>query len=290
MKRASFHIIAGLIAWVSFGCETVVDLELPDGQELVVIDGWYTTQNIEQIVRVNTTDNYFSNEALPPVTNATVVIEDQTTGSFDTLSEKTSERGVYATNKPAQVGHTYKLHVRTTQGQQYESTAQYCQPVSLLDTIYNLYDDESAIFDPGFEIVISSSDPGDVDNWYRWRLYVNDVYQNKPSNISITSDDFVNGNEVSNITIERIDEGEAADQVLEGDTVRLEQLSISEAFFDYMSQISRQTAFVGSIFDTPPEPIEGNLRSTDDDPNKKPLGFFEVSDMHALETVITKEE
>ncbi|MDX1939899.1 MAG: DUF4249 domain-containing protein [Saprospiraceae bacterium] len=247
-------------------CQDVVDLDLPDGDALLVVDGMITNEAGEKRVLLTSTANYFDNQATPKVSNALVILYNET-GAVDTLTEK--EAGVYVTNHVGQVGATYHIYIKTKAGEEYESQPELLQFVPEIDSIYAEFKEESIFEDEGYYVKIDTYEPKGVGNYYRWRKYVNDEYLNTPFELLFATDQFVDGNPIIGFEVN-------IDPLKVGDRFKVEQLSISKAAYDFLLQLQSQTAFVGSLFDTPPAALKGNVKRLDKSGNDA-LGFFGAS-------------
>ena len=96
--------------------------------------------------------------------------------------------------------------------------------------------------------------------------------------MSFVSDELVDGNYVADFEIftDFVTEEEEEEKVLQfGDTVFVEQLSISKSAYQYYTGMVNQ-AFTGSPFSVPPANVPGNLTASD---GKKVLGLFTTSDI-----------
>ena len=76
------------------------------------------------------------------------------------------------------------------------------------------------------------------------------------------------------------------DSLNEGDTLRFEQLTISNGFIDFLDAFNNQLNG-GTPFSTPPAPVEGNIVNINDE-NELVLGFFETSSLFAIETEVSE--
>ncbi|MEO1262831.1 MAG: DUF4249 domain-containing protein [Bacteroidota bacterium] len=265
-----------LFAFLIFtSCQDVVDLEVPDGDVQLVVDGWLTDQVGEKQVVLSLTANYFTDGELPRVTDAVVELKNEN-NAVATLVEK--EPGIYVTDYVGEVGLTYHLYIRTSEGAEYQSNPELLRAVPTIDSIYYEYKEESVFEDEGYYISIDTREPLGVGDHYRWKQYVNDEYLNEPFDLLYASDEFVDGNPIIGFEINE-------DPLELEDSFRVEQLSISEAAFEFFSQVQLQTAFVGSLFDSPPAPIEGNIVNLNPD-GPEALGFFGVSAVSTASTVI----
>lgn len=272
-SNISIAVFLSMLFFIS--CQDVVDLDVPEGDKQLVVDGWLTDQPGVKMVMLTTTADYFANDEPPKVTDATVVLFNEN-GVVDTLSE--NEPGNYVTEHIGQVGATYHLFIRTPDGAEYESNPELLKPVSTIDSIYYEYREESVFEDEGYYVSINTSEPMGVGDHYRWKQFVNDEYLNEPFDLLYASDEFVDGNPILGFEIN--------EEPLEaGDMYRVEQMSISEEAFEFFSQLQLQTAFVGSLFDSPPAPIKGNIVNLNPS-GPKALGFFGVSSLSSAEILI----
>ncbi len=257
-------------------CQDVIDLEVPDGEIQLVVDGWLTNQSVEKQVVLSTTANYFDNSSSPFVENAFVVLNNEQ-GPVDTFYEKSN--GLYTTDFIGQVGETYHIYIRTSEGEEYESNPELLQSVPEITAIYSTFKEESTFEDEGYYVSIDTNEPLGVGDHYRWKQYVNDSYLNEPFDLLYASDEFVDGNPIINFEV-------TINEPLErGDQYRIQQLSISEEAFEFFTQLQTQTAFVGSLFDSPPAALSGNMINLDPS-GKKALGYFGVSAVSEKEMVI----
>lgn len=263
------NIIAFLfisIALFLTSCQEVVQLDLPDGDVQLVVDGTITNQPGEKRVRLTTTANYFGNKETPKVTGALVLLYEEA-NVVDTLTEK--EAGIYITNYIGQAGSNYHIYIRTAQGEEYESAPELLQAVPEIDSIYYEFKEKTAFEDEGYYIMINTHEPIGVGNYYRWKQYVNDKYLNEPFDLQYASDEFVDGNPIIGLQI-------SYDPLQLGDRFQIEQLSISKRMFDFLTLLQQQTADVGFLFDSPPVTIPGNIIRLDN-PKVKALGYFSAS-------------
>ncbi len=64
--------------------------------------------------------------------------------------------------------------------------------------------------------------------------------------------------------------------------------AINKQTYDYWSKVNNLTTRVGSIFDTPPAPVPGNIVSTN--PDEDVLGFFEVVSIDTARMFLTNND
>lgn len=261
MKNIIFSIF--FLALFITACQDVVELDLPDGDTLLVIDGWITNQEGEKQVLLTATANYFNNTTTPKVSNALVILYNEN-GVVDTLQEK--EAGQYITEHVGKIGSKYHLYIRTAAGEEYESLPELLRFVPEIDSIYYEFKEETAFQEEGYYVKIDTYEPQGVGDHYRWRKYANEKYLNTPFELLFATDQFVDGNPIIGFEVN-------IEPLKLGDRFKVEQMSISQAAYDFLLQLQAQTAFVGSLFDTPPSALKGNVKRIDKSGNDA-LGFF----------------
>jgi len=208
-------------------CEDVIELDLDSTTPQLVIEGTIDVEQQQASVLISRSSDFYDEGAPIQVSDASVVLQ-QENGTSYLLEEGPS--GTYlADNIQANPGDQFSLSVELD-GQTYQ--AQAVVPVSVaLDSI-EVLEDMSLPFSQGAEdsIFISANwfDPVSTSNYYRIRTYVNGVLD---PDLYIVISDEINGNgKDQTIPIRQGYE--------EGEEVRVELLSVDEAYYDYFFQIS----------------------------------------------------
>ncbi|MGA0557510.1 DUF4249 domain-containing protein [Larkinella sp. VNQ87] len=216
-----FITLAGCLV----SCVDVIHLDLNETAPALVIEGRINDLDSLSEVRITQTVDVDNTNEFPPVTNALVVLEDQTDGVRDTLTQPFP--GVYRTSKLRGVpGHRYGLRV-TVNEQVY--TAQATMPTKVpLEAVG--YTTDNRLHETSIRTVATFTDPATPGNYYRFINYQNGL----PSRTYfVRSDVFTNGNRIEqtirdeNITIET------------GDTMVVEMQCIEKAVFDYFNGLAQ---------------------------------------------------
>lgn len=271
MRTTPLLILMGL-AFLALSCEKVIELDLPESAPQLVVDAWYTDQDTTQYVKLSTTAPYFEDGATPRVSDASVILRtfegDDEVASV-ALSEAPDKPGHYVFPAPAEIGKGYQLEVDAPGFDPVRSDIQWILETPPITDIYWEEDDPS--FNDSlaiFRVFISTFEvpgPGDA---YRWFSFVDGAYQNAPEELYIANDQLVDG--------AILPQFEPTDrQYRFGVEVTIIQSRINPSAYDYLALLRQQTAFVGSPFDTPPAPLEGNMKFIDRD--GQALGFFGAS-------------
>lgn len=269
MKRI-YQIVIFISLILTFSsCQDKIDLDLPDGETFLVVEGWVTNESDPQTVKLTYTAPYFDDVAPPVVTGANVLLRDDA-GNETALTE--SDPGLYQFMEAGVIGRSYQLHIHLPEGDSYESDFELLQePVSIDSIFWQLSDREpnaDADENPNdiYDVLINTYEPEGRGDHYQWRSFLNGVEALDPWDIFTTSDQLVDGGPILDFNV-------TSKLYSSPDTVVIVQERISKAAYEFLSQLQSQTAFVGSPFDTPPVPIEGNVRNLSD-PNRNALGFF----------------
>ncbi|MBT8195510.1 MAG: DUF4249 domain-containing protein, partial [Bacteroidia bacterium] len=195
-----------------------------------------------------------------------------------TLVETPVGSGMYETATTGQVGETYNLYIKTTDGEEYASIPEELVSVPVIDSIFQEFREETLFEDEGYYIQINTKEPVGLGDYYRWKFYINDTLLNAPEDLLYADDEFVDGNDINAFDVH-------FDPLKIGDKGRVEQLSISKNAYEFIALVQEQTLFVGSIFDFPASPIKGNIFKLNN-PDETALGFFGASSVSAEELVI----
>ena len=280
MKKLIYIAIPLIVLFVFSACEDVVDIEVPTSEPRLVVEGNILDQPAPQEVRLTYSSEYFSQGAAPAVTGATLVLT-RGDGVIDTLVERETEPGTYETQQDGVLGEIYVLDILTPLGKHFRSLPEELLPVTPIDELsYRFEEPDTEEDDTLYVVMIDAIEPPNTRNYYQWKVYVNGELQDEPGDLSYARDDFVQ---------DRVDDVEIffSSDIQNGDTIRVEQYSISETYYEFLNELFTQTAFIGGIFDPPPAPIKGNIYNVDD-PNDYALGFFHASSIRDAETIVTE--
>lgn len=274
MKRTLYKnlfLFLGATAILS-SCQDVVDLDLPEGDEFLVVEGWITNENRTHDVILTTTAAYFDDADPSPATDAMVFIRDDE--GMETLLAETSP-GVYTYPDSGIVGKSYQLEIVLENGKRYLSSfEEIFEPVPILDIKWQLSEDEPDLddgenIDDIYDVLIFTIEPAGLGDNYRWRSILNGKEAREPFDIFVTDDQFVDGNPIPDFNV--------TDKLYsQFDTVVIIQERISRDAREFLQLLQTQTAFVGGPFDPPPSPIRGNIQNVND-PDDIALGFFGAS-------------
>jgi hypothetical protein len=293
MKTVYKNIFLAAVTSVGlFACEDVVFPELAKVDPAYVVDAWITNSAQPQTIRVMRTQPYFENALPPGVPGATVTVETIGGGPVYTFTE--SEAGVYTWTPAAnevfgEVGKRYKLTIiKNTDVLVSETDMSGAPPV---DSITFFLQKGNSLVDDLYLAEFWSTDLEPVGDAYWIRTYRNDTLLNKPSEISLAYDAaFSRGADFSGVafispirsSINPFDEdkdGNLLSPYKLGDSLYVEINSLSEAAFDFLTEVQLQTDRPGGfqeLFSTPLANVPTNITNTTPG-GTKAVGFFNVA-------------
>jgi len=284
-------LVLGLLFVITLSsCEDVVHVDLNDENvDLVSVEAYLDNRSRNNVyVKLERTLPVDRTEDNPPINDAVVEIMDGEAASNTIILNEIENTGVYRipenTGYKVVPGRTYHLKITLENGSVI-TASDYLEKVETLDSVkVNL----SARGDYEFlAVFISSQETPGPGNFYKWDIYINDRLLYESGNLTFASDELVDGNYIYDFEIFTDFYEDEEDKVLrKGDTVYVEQLSISQAAYDYYIGMVNQ-AFSGSPFSVPPANLPGNLTSSD---GRKVLGIFSARDVSQGNIIIIDDD
>ena len=282
-------------------CEDVVDVDLPEVETRLVVDGLLRVDKSEEFVDVRITmreTSVFFDENQPTQVESAVigygVLNDNglfESLAFSNLTEEAPGTGVYVPDPDfttdqrirtaaAEPDVTFILQV-THKGKQYFAQTKYAPTVPL----DNLEQGDDTLFDEEeTEIIVTFTDDGANDNFY--------VFDFMNSEFQTVEDEFFQG--------QQFEFSYFYDENLEvGQDITVSILGATEDFYNYMDLILEQTENNGGVFQTPVATVRGNVFDVTgldnvtvldnvERPNDYALGYFAVVQEFSRTLTITE--
>lgn len=271
-----FRVNSGWILWLAVlagipllnSCEDILNVNFTgDSSQNLVVEGSITTDSNPHLVMLSYSQDYFSKQKMEMATGAEVSITDGT----NTYPLVESDSGKYYTEKnvTGEVGKTYTLHIKLPDGREY-SASDYLSPCNKIDSIGQSLNYNSFMSGYGYDVLFYGQEPPSIGDYYMYFLYLDGkLYSDTITEVSIASDEFVNGSYVREYQVYRIRETDLKTNPV---NVTLEMYSISGRYFDFLSALKVETVWRGTPWDGPPANIPGNI-------SNGATGFFRASDV-----------
>lgn len=282
-------------------CEDVIDVNLPEVETRLVVDGLLRVDKSEEFVDVRITmreTSVFFDENQPTqVENAVInygVLNDS--GLFESLSfshlvEEAPGTGVYVPDPnfssdqrirtaSAEPGVVFVLQV-THKGKRYFAQTEYA-PTVPIDNLEQ--GNDTFIDDEETEVIVTFTDDGDNDNFY--------VFDFMYGEFLTVEDEFFQGQQFEFSYF-------YDDKVMAGQDVTISILGADEDFYNYMDLVLEQTQNNGGVFQTPVATVRGNVFDVTgldnitvldnvERPNDYALGYFAVVQEFSRTLTITE--
>ena len=277
-----------LLIWVSFGCEDVIDVELPETEPRLIVDGLIrvdTTQPYLPIrIKVTETNNFFGEIPVTELENIVLFVEEVVDGLFlnsgdAILKEEAPGTGIYVPDTeyvdervPTAVIENenilFSLIIRH-KGRKYIAQTKYV-PVVPID---NVEQGSGTLFEGDeTEVQVTFTDNPDEDNYYLFDFDFDEFL--------VTKDEFYQGQQFQfSYFYDR--------EFDPGTEIAISILGADQQFYNYMDLIIEQTEQDFGFFETPRATVRGNVfditgldnidvLDNTDRPDSYPLGYFAI--------------
>jgi hypothetical protein len=162
--------------------------------------------------------------------------------------------GVYATNQiKGKVGNTYKLRI-IVEEEVYEATTEI-KRVPRIDSLSFVYEkeDEFQDLEAGYEVKYFGPELPGVGDYFRFKVYKNNLAFNDPSDLVSYSDELVDGKYIGDVQFEGW-------RFQAGDSVKVETMGITEEAYQFFLELYIQINNAESgIFANPVANIHSNV-------------------------------
>lgn len=280
MNRSFLFSLLGLLPLLS--CQDVVDLEVPESEPQLVVDGWVTDQQPAR-VSLSTTDAYFAEEQTPRVSNAQVYLLENG-DTVAQLRENKDTAGLYRASFTGQPGQRYRLLLTIPNGPPgvagtWQSAPEILRPVPTLDSINIRRLDRNtqppALEAGAYALGYFQERPGPGDYLNVTRSLNDSIFQR---DIFALEDEGVDGFYFGSGLVPPLGlygPFDTPPHHADPDTFRTRLESITQSYYDFLQVLSEQIN-VGTPFDAAPALILGNIRSTRDS-SQYAFGYFRAS-------------
>lgn len=301
--KLSVKLLLSILIFTLVSCVDVFDPQLTGKDAQIVFEGTLTDQPGPHYFVLSFSAGYNSQESVFDrfVNAAKVWITDEKNVITNLID---FNRGQFRTPDGfrGQIGKSYTLHIRTSDGTEYASSAETMRLSPPIDKIYSEFKINTTPrpkYRGNFNVYIDVKDPTTEGDFYRWNwknyqkassceLYT--VPRTDPpvryykkcceecwnitqciGCVKVASDNLVNGRTLAKQNIAQIPYDDTTPYYL-----LVEQLSLSREAYNFWKSVDAQANNSGGIFDTAPAMIRGNIKNLKD-ASVPMLGFFQVS-------------
>lgn len=239
-------------------CQEVVDVDLATEDPRLVIEATGIQKKHDSTgefrVKLSKTAPYFQ-DSIPKVSGAAISLEinDHTIA----IPESDEQKGVYQQQVPMIYEVDYKLVIKSEEEEYQGKTRLYSTPV--IDGVQQ----EKGLFDSDkTQLKVFYTDPKEKVNYYLFS-YIS----KHGKNLSISDDQYYNGNQISTLYTE---------EFIPGDSINIRINGTGKDFNRYISILLEQSGPADNPFTTAPATVRGNMVNTGN-AEKFPLGYFRLS-------------
>jgi len=272
-------------------CEDVIQIKLDEGSKIYVIDAFVNDKRNDQVIKVTTNANYFSNSSAPPVIGASVVLKDLTANTQYVFNYTSNGNYVYTlanTDTIAKKDHSYELNV-TIDGATYTSFM-IQRRTAVIDSIITIPQEGFGppTADTIFNCLLLARDRVDnIADYYWVKTYRNDTLMEEGSDINVTIDGV--GGIVTSAPNDTIDFTPPAtflgfESFRKNNKCKVEIHSISRDNYFFFIQALAQINN-GGLFATTPENVKTNI-VTPDGAKTKAIGRFNMASVVTKTTIV----
>lgn len=252
MKKLIPSLLISILAFSS--CQKIIDIEQEDAEQRVVIEANLFEGTNDFSVKLTRTGNFFGDNSVELISNASVTISDGTTS----FPMPYTGNGTYILPSFSAISGTEYTLIVSENGNNYEAKATMPNVVPI-DSISYEFLPQSTFNDSGYLNTIRFRDPANEVNFYRIFISFGQEFFGSVESLIILDDGFVNGNSIEFPLF-------AAGVAQQNDTVRMELHSCDQSTFTYLEGVD---ALITGGNGAPPANPDGNFTN-------RALGNFSV--------------
>jgi len=327
MNRNIILLIGTIALWFC-SCVEPFNLNIKSDLRLLTIDATLTDSNEEQIISITESVNSSGKVVAFPVLKVSAELEINQTTRISFI-EKGLGKYALPTTFRAKAGNTYKLLFKKSDGSAYESSIDKMFSVPEIINVHDkfVYNgiDKSFGFEHANYVYLDTKDPVEEKNSYVWswqlwerqnvcftceggryfdtprpagckieRGYEGITYDYYcegncwemffSQELNVFTDVYTNGNPINNRLIAKIPFYNSS-----GALIEIKQQSVSPNAFQYLKLLAEQVQNNGSLVDTPPAALIGNIKNITN-PKEIVAGFFMVTGVRYIKYWIDRKD
>jgi hypothetical protein len=295
MKKIRNLFFIFFLSAIIFSCTDVIDISVKEGVSQLSVDALINNKSETQTIKLTLTQGYFDNSTIKPALGASVFVFDQDSVAYEFKDLKKDGSYIYdATIKPLnKIGKQYALYINYG-GDEYISVSKLNR-VPKIDSIN--YEVNKLPVKPsngpqeGFQPQFYAKDFEGEGDCYWIKAAKNNKYFLKATEIQVAYDaGFSPGSKTDGLLfILPIRTSVGRELYSDKDTLKVDVYSITQEQFFYL-QFVQQVSQDGNLFSTPLANIPTNVINRNINSTKKAVGFFGISAVSSMETIIDKNK
>lgn len=305
VKIIFFYLLLSILLFWS--CMDPYKVDISNSENLLVVEALITDENKSHVVKISRSISDFG-DVYSSEENATVIIVCND-GTEEVLAEKSP--GFYVTDSSkfkAIVGNSYKLRIKTKNGEAYESSDCKMLPPTAIDHVYYERKEITNVNDEQIEgiqfYVDGKAEPGSYIRWLydevwkfaipypQYAIFVDKEEGDGKELVSITPKNVYcwKKSESHEITVQSLQNQSSAlinnkkvcfiptginDRFNIKYSINVKQLSISREEYNYLHKLKESTEDVDDLFGSHPYSVKGNIKNIAN-ANEPVLGYFQM--------------
>jgi hypothetical protein len=263
MNRLFLFLLVAVASGSLSSCVDVVNMDIPTGKPLLVVDGQITDQPTPPVVQLSLSQAYFANGEAPTVRGAGIDLVDNL-GNRDVLRETTPGRYVGSGALRGRIGGHYTLTI-SANGQSYRAETDL-KRTPAIDSISLIFKPTQLGYDEGYYVLYNGRELPGVGDYYRFKVYKNGRLLNNPADLLVVSDEQVDGSYIGALELTN-------KPLVRGDKVKIELNALPRDYFYYLKEMVGQINNVG-LFATSPANVRTNVYNTKPGADQPAVGYF----------------
>jgi len=245
------------MAVMAVSCTEKMDIVLDDSYARLVVEGNLTNEARVHEIHLTSTASYFSNQPVPRVTGARVVLAYGT----DSLTLAETQPGVYTTppDFAGLPGTVYKLNIYLKEplgGSFYYTAESRMNAVATADSIAIRY--RETVRSGFWEVLLYAQEPAGPD-YYVFRVSRNGTLVSDSLIEWITYDDrLFDGNYINGLSVAFLSKRRGHNLDI-GDTITLQMNGVEKWFHEYLNFMRRGLFQQTPLFSAAPANVKGNI-------------------------------
>lgn len=299
------HIYIFALLLLCWACVDPFDPPEGNYEDLLVVEAFLSDDDTTQTIRLSRSYPIDTTQIIP-VSDATVYVEDDAGNSFVFQQANAGDYIIQPEDFTPQVGRQYVLRVELGASQRYISAPVEMKPAQQIDDLYfepATFVDGSGNVVNGFKVAVNSKGPAGETGYFRYEweetyktvppfgsssVYNRDTgtieertdnisecwVSNSSSSIILATTDGLSVNEIQDQAVRYVSFESA--EINQRYSILVKQIPLDKSGYEFWTNLLESNESAGSLFDTQPFPLTGNLRNIED-PQEAVLGYFDVA-------------